>query len=53
MPCQSHPDLATVIHATLTLRLNYHNSLYVDLTMRLTWKPQLVQNAADLVLTGC
>ncbi|XP_077781511.1 uncharacterized protein LOC144327186 [Podarcis muralis] len=51
-PYLSRPDLATVIHATVTSRLDYCNSLYVGLPLRLTQKLQQVQYAAARLLTG-
>ena len=44
-------DRATVIHATVSSRLDYCNSLYAGLPLALTRKLQLVQNAAAWVLT--
>ena len=41
-----------VIHATVTSRLDFCNSLYAGLTLNLLWKLQLIQNAATRVLTG-
>ena len=51
-PYLSTPDLATVIHATVTSRLDFCNSLYAGLPLNLLRKLQLVQNAAARVLTG-
>ena len=51
-PYLSAPDLATVIHAMVTSRLDYCNSLYAGLPLNLLRKLQLVQNAAARVLTG-
>uniref|UniRef100_A0A670I2H7 Reverse transcriptase domain-containing protein n=1 Tax=Podarcis muralis TaxID=64176 RepID=A0A670I2H7_PODMU len=51
-PYLSRPDLATVIHATVTSRLDYCNSLYVGLPLKLTQKLQRVQNAAARLLMG-
>uniref|UniRef100_A0A670J1P8 Reverse transcriptase domain-containing protein n=1 Tax=Podarcis muralis TaxID=64176 RepID=A0A670J1P8_PODMU len=51
-PYLSRPDLATVIHATVTSRLDYCNSLYMGLPLRLTQKLQRVQNAAARLLMG-
>ena len=51
-PYLSAPDLATVIHATVTSRLDYCNSLYAGLPLNLLRKFQRVQNAAARVLTG-
>ena len=51
-PYLSLEDLATVIHATVTSRLDYCNSLYAGLPSTLTRKRQLIQNAADRVLTN-
>ena len=51
-PYLSTPDLATVIHATVTSRLDFCNSLYAGLPLNLLRKPQLAQNAAARVLTG-
>lgn len=46
----SCPDYITVIHATVTFRMDYCNLLNVGLLLRMTWKVQLVQNAAVPVL---
>uniref|UniRef100_A0A803TE10 Reverse transcriptase domain-containing protein n=1 Tax=Anolis carolinensis TaxID=28377 RepID=A0A803TE10_ANOCA len=43
--------LATVIHATVTSRLDYCNALYVGLPMSTTRKLRIVQNAAARLLT--
>ena len=51
-PYLSTSDLATVIHATVTSRLDFCNSLYTELPLNLLRKLQLVQNAAAWVLTG-
>ena len=51
-PYLSSDDLATVIHATVTSRLDYCNSLYAGLPSTLTRKLQLIQNAAARVLTN-
>ena len=45
-------DLATVIHATVTSRLDYCNSLYAGIPLNLLRRLQLVQSAAARVLTG-
>lgn len=50
VPYLLHLDLATVIHATVTL--DYWNSLYAGLPLRLIWKLQLVQHAAAQILKG-
>ena len=52
VPYLTPDDLATVIHATVTSRLDYCNSLYAGLPFALTRKLQLVQNVAARVLTG-
>ncbi|XP_053224999.1 uncharacterized protein LOC128403884 [Podarcis raffonei] len=52
VPYLSRPDLATVIHAMVTSRLDYCNSLYAGLPLKLTQKLQWVQNAAARLLTG-
>lgn len=44
-------DLATVIHAMISSRLDYHNSLYIVLPLNLIQKLQLVQMVAACVLT--
>ena len=51
-PYLSQDDLATVIHATVTTRLDYCNSLYGGLPSTLMRKLQLIQNAAARVLTN-
>lgn len=48
--CLSHPNLAPVIHATPTSRLDCYNSFNVRLPLRLTLKLQLIQNAGQWVL---
>ena len=52
VPYLSAPNLATVIHAMVTSRLDFCNSLYAGLPLNLLRKLQLVQNAAARVLTG-
>lgn len=44
--------LVTLTYAIFTSKLDYCNSLYAELPLRLSWKLQLVQNAATWVLTG-
>lgn len=44
-PYLSYPYLVTVIHEMVTSKMDYSNSLYMNLPLRLTWKLQLVQNA--------
>uniref|UniRef100_A0A670HZ87 Reverse transcriptase domain-containing protein n=1 Tax=Podarcis muralis TaxID=64176 RepID=A0A670HZ87_PODMU len=52
VPYLSRPDLATVIHATVISRLDYCNSLYAGLPLKLSQKLQQVQNAAARLLMG-
>ncbi len=47
-----HKDLETVIHAFLTSRLDYCNSLYCGLPQTVIFRLQIVQNAAARLLTG-
>ena len=56
MICQLWPfldidNLATVVHVLVTPQLDYCNALYVGLPLKMTWKLQLVQNAAAKLLT--
>ncbi|XP_061466651.1 uncharacterized protein LOC133377174 [Rhineura floridana] len=51
-PYLDRENLATVIHALVTSRLDYCNALYVGLPLKTVRKLQLVQNAAARVLTG-
>lgn len=48
----SHSDLEKVIHAFITSRLDYCNSLYLGLPLSSLTRLQLVQNAAARLLTG-
>ena len=48
----SHNDLEIVIHAFITSRLDYCNSLYLGLPQSSLRRLQLVQNAAARLLTG-
>ncbi|XP_078248725.1 uncharacterized protein LOC140706526 [Pogona vitticeps] len=54
---QLHPyldvgALPTLVHALVILRLDYCNTLYVGLPLRLMRKLQMVQNLVDRLLTG-
>ncbi|XP_060100566.1 uncharacterized protein LOC132575897 [Heteronotia binoei] len=51
-PFLERDDLATVIHATVTSRLDYCNALYMGLPLCRTQKLQSVQNAAARLLLG-
>ena len=51
-PYLSPSDLEKVIHALISTRLDYCNSLYVGLDQRSLRRLQLVQNAAARLLTG-
>ena len=51
-PYLSPTDLEKVIHAFISSRLDYCNSLYVGLDQRSLRRLQLVQNAAARLLTG-
>ena len=48
----SRPDLEKVIHALISNRLDYCNSLYSGITCASLSRLQLVQNAAARLLTG-
>uniref|UniRef100_A0A3B3CT04 Reverse transcriptase domain-containing protein n=1 Tax=Oryzias melastigma TaxID=30732 RepID=A0A3B3CT04_ORYME len=48
----SRRDLETAIHAMITSRIDYCNSLYFGVTQRSLNRLQLVQNAAARLLTG-
>lgn len=45
-------DLETVIHAFISSRLDYCNSLYLGVAKSSLFRPQMVQNAAARLLTG-
>ncbi len=47
-----HKDLETVIHAFITSRLDYCNTLYWGLSQSAISRLQIVQNAAARLLTG-
>ncbi|XP_067320958.1 uncharacterized protein [Anolis sagrei] len=51
-PALLKSDLATVVHALVTSRLDYCNALYVGLPLKTARKLQLVQRAAAMLLTG-
>lgn len=51
-PFLSFNDLETVVHAFISSRLDYCNSLYVGISHRQLSRLQLVQNAAARLLTG-
>lgn len=53
--CQTCPFLdekygALVTHALVTSRLNYGNGLYMGLPLKTTWKLQMMQNVAAILL---
>ncbi len=48
----SFKDLETVIHAFISTRLDYCNSLYLGITQSCISRLQMVQNAAARLLTG-
>ncbi len=48
----SFEDMETVIHAFISSRLDYCNSLYLGFSKNLLSRLQLVQNAAARLLTG-
>uniref|UniRef100_A0A803SSU4 Reverse transcriptase domain-containing protein n=2 Tax=Anolis carolinensis TaxID=28377 RepID=A0A803SSU4_ANOCA len=51
-PFLGRSDLATVVHALVTARLDYCNALYVGLPLKTARKLQLVQRAAARLITG-
>uniref|UniRef100_A0A3B4GYQ8 Reverse transcriptase domain-containing protein n=1 Tax=Pundamilia nyererei TaxID=303518 RepID=A0A3B4GYQ8_9CICH len=51
-PYIPHKDMEKLIHAFITSRLDYCNSLYLGLQSSLLQRLQLVQNAAAHLLTG-
>uniref|UniRef100_A0A803U1N2 Reverse transcriptase domain-containing protein n=1 Tax=Anolis carolinensis TaxID=28377 RepID=A0A803U1N2_ANOCA len=51
-PYLGKPDLATVVHALVTSRLDYCNALYVGLPLKTVRKLQLVQREAARLITG-
>ncbi|XP_041946919.1 uncharacterized protein LOC121708371 [Alosa sapidissima] len=51
-PWLSYTDVETVIHAFVTSRLDYCNSLYLGLNQSTLARLQLVQNATARLLTG-
>ncbi|XP_062818981.1 probable RNA-directed DNA polymerase from transposon BS isoform X1 [Anolis carolinensis] len=51
-PYLKKSDLATVVHALVTSRLDYCNALYVGLPLKTARKLQLVQRSAARFLTG-
>uniref|UniRef100_A0A803TS28 Reverse transcriptase domain-containing protein n=1 Tax=Anolis carolinensis TaxID=28377 RepID=A0A803TS28_ANOCA len=51
-PYLGKPDMATVVHALVTSRLDYCNALYVGLPSKTVRKLELVQRSAARLLTG-
>uniref|UniRef100_R4GD80 Reverse transcriptase domain-containing protein n=1 Tax=Anolis carolinensis TaxID=28377 RepID=R4GD80_ANOCA len=51
-PFLGRSDLAMVVHALVTSRLDYCNAFYVGLPLKTVWKLQLVQHAAAKLITG-
>ena len=52
-PILTHDALISVVHAFITSRLDYCNSLLIGLPDRLLQKLQRIQNIAARVVTGC
>lgn len=52
VPYLSSSDLATMTHAMVISRLDYCNSLYSGLSLRMIQKLELLQNTAACVLAG-
>ena len=51
-PYLDRDDLASVVHALVTSKLDYCNALYVGLPLKTVQKLQLMQNAAARLITG-
>nr|XP_060615104.1 uncharacterized protein LOC132764950 [Anolis sagrei ordinatus] len=51
-PYLGKSDLATVVHALVTSRIDYCNALYVGLPLKTARKLQMVQRSAARLLTG-
>ena len=51
-PYLGRDSLASVVHALLTSKLDYCNTLYMGLPLKMVRKLQLVQKAAVRVITG-
>ena len=51
-PYLDRNNLASVVYALVTSKLDYCNALYVGLPLKTVRKLQLVQNAAARLITG-
>lgn len=51
-PFLPQPELATMICATVTSRIDYHYLLYAGLPLKALWRLQVVQNAVSGFLTA-
>ena len=51
-PFLESEDLKMVVHALVTLRLNFCNALHIGLPLCLVWKLQLVQNMAARLVSA-